>query len=147
MCVGDVVMEVNGEQATYPNGRARTTVAALLARAAARADTRIRLRLRRPQELQGPHGGGGGSESAATLLAAAARQHVNRPQQAPRDCRVQVRVPRRCARYEQQAPRDCAMCGELGRHGETGLCAACRGAAAICTECYDQKRDFCVCEV
>ena len=141
-------------------------MAALLARAAARADTRIRLRLRRRQEpvevgaddgsgdgtatqvtaaAYRRDGGGGGSEGVATLLAAAACQHVSRPQQAPRDCRVQA--PHRRARYQQQGPRDCAMCGELGRHGETGLCAACRGAAVICTVCYDQKRDFCVCAV
>ena len=71
---GDVVMEVNGEQATYPNGHPRTTVAALLARAAARADTHIRLRLRRRQEPVEAGADDSSGDGTATQVTAAAGQ-------------------------------------------------------------------------
>ena len=69
-------------------------------------------------------GRGCGSSESAALVATAARQHAHRTQQAPRECQV---------------------CGELGLHGEMGLCTACRGAAATCAVCYDPKRGFCIC--
>ena len=143
-------MEVNGEQATYPNGHPQDDGGrAAGARCGQAAETRIRLRLRRRQEPAevgadgaGTDGsgstaaaleaaaayrrgrGGGGSESAAALVATAARQHAHRTQQAPRECQV---------------------CGELGLHGEMGLCTACRGAAATCAVCYDHKCTLCIC--
>ena len=172
-------MEVNGEQATYPNGHPQDDGGrAAGARCGQAAETRIRLRLRRRQEPAevgadgaGTDGsgstaaaleaaaayrrgrGGGGSESAATLVAAAARQHTHRPQQVPRGG-ISGSSNRgggegaggsdRAATLETRggggapahplhaagAARLRGRCGELGLHGEMGICAACQNSAA-----------------